>query len=195
MLTNRTLKALLLAVSLALAGSAAPASARLFDLNADGSYLPAGNDQTQALAPSPRGFAIILGQSASASRVVHGNPDEQTAQTSAADTGRHVRVGAVQRCPSHGPCISPDSLLTQGIRNEEAAALGYRGGPVASTTGSPTEGSSTSGHSPRASAAASSETFAWSDAGIGAAVMLLLVSVGVGVAVMTRRQRHRVTAS
>ena len=183
------------ALALALATSAGPASARPIDLNANSAYVSAGSIRTNVVSSSPRGSAIVLGQSPSASPAAHPNPAEQTQQRSDAAAGRAVRVAGVPRCPVRGPCISPDSTLPRGLSAEEAAALGYRGGPVATTTGSPTDGSSASGHSPRLRAASSGETFGWGDAGIGAAGMLLLVSAGVGVAVTARRQRHRVTAS
>jgi hypothetical protein len=41
------------ALALALATSAAPASARPFDLNANGSYVPAGSASMRATKPSP----------------------------------------------------------------------------------------------------------------------------------------------
>jgi len=195
-LNKPTLSAAAAIAALAIAASATPASARPFDLNANGSNVPAGSGSTQALSPSPRGVAIVLGQTPSDSAAARPNPDEQTQQTSNTSTGRPARVAGVPRCPVRGPCIPPVSLAAQGLRLEaEAAALAHHRSPVASTTGSPTDGSSTTGHSPRVSAASSGETFEWGDAGIGAAGMLLLVSAGVGVAVTTRRQRHRVTAS
>jgi hypothetical protein len=143
------------ALAITLATSAAPASARVLDLNANGSYVPAGPVNAQALNPSRGGSAPV--------------------QTQA-------------------PSASP--ALIQGLRlKAEAAALGHRGGAVASTTGSPTARSNTTAHSPRVTALSSGGPFGWGDAGIGAAGMLLLVSVGAGVAVTTRRQRRRVTAS
>jgi hypothetical protein len=192
---KRAPTALALGVSLALAAGAAPASARLFDLNANGSYARAASVSMQALNSSPGGSAILLGQTPSASRVVRPNPDEQTRQSSDTGAWRHVRVAPVQRCPVRGLCISSDSMLTQGLSEEQAAALGYSGGRVASTTGSRTDGLSPRGHSPAVTSVSSGGTFEWGDVGIGVAGTLLLVSAGVAVAVMTRRRRHRVMAS
>jgi hypothetical protein len=193
--TNRTLNTLALALALALIAGGAPASARLLDLNANGSYAAAGSVGAQLLGASPRGSAIALGQTASANPAVRPNPDQQTQQASDNGAGRHVRVAPVQRCPAHGLCTSPDSTLTQGLSEEKAAALSHRDGSVASSIGSRTDGSSTSGNFPGPIAAGSGEPFQWGDAGIGAAGMLLLVSAAVGVAVTTRRKRHRVPAS
>ena len=175
---------------------AAAASARVLDLNANGSYVPAGGARTQALNPSPRGLALVLGQTPSASPAVHPKPDEPTRHTRDADARRDERVALVRRCPGRGPCISNlDNIRTQGLSQGGAAALVYRGGPPASTIGSPTDVSRASGHSPRRTPSSTGETFGWGDAGIGAAGMLLLITAGMAVAVTIRRQRHRVTAS
>jgi hypothetical protein len=176
------------ALALAVFAGAAPASARVLDLKANGSYVPAGGGHTQALNPSPRRLALLLGQTPNAA--VRPKPDEHTRYTRDGDAGRDERVALVRRCPGRGPCISLDDIRTQGLSQGGTAALGYRGGP-ASTTGSPTYVSRASGHS----ASSTGETFGWGDAGIGAAGMLLLITAGVGVALTIRRQRHRVTAS
>jgi hypothetical protein len=178
------------ALALAVFAGAAPASARVLDLNANGSYVPAGGAHTQALNPSPRRLALALGQTPNASPAVRPKPDEHTRYTRDGDAGRDERVAVVRRCPGRGPCISLDNIRTQGLSQGGTAALGYRGGP-ASTTGSSTYVSRASGRS----ASSTGETFGWGDAGIGAAGMLLLITAGVGVAVTIRRQRHRVTAS
>jgi hypothetical protein len=193
-LIKRTPNALALAVALALAAGAAPAAARPFDLNATGSYVAAGSVGPKLPGASPLGLAIV-GQTPSASPAVRPNPDEQTQQASDTGSGHHVRVAPVQRCSMRGPCTSPGSTPAQGLSEQRAAALGHRGGSVASSIGSRTDGSSTSGHSSGPNAAASDGTFQWGDAGIGAAGMLLLVSAAVGLSVTTRRQRHRVPAS
>lgn len=182
-------------LALAVFAGAAAASARVLDLNANGSYVPAGGARTQALNPSPRGLALVLGQTPSASPAVHPKPDEPTRHTRDADARRDERVALVRRCPGRGPCISLDNIRTQGLSQGGAAALVYRGGPPASTIGSPTDVSRASGHSPRRTPSSTGETFGWGDAGIGAAGMLLLITAGMAVAVTIRRQRHRVTAS
>lgn len=184
------------ALALAVLASAAPASARVLDLNANGSDGPAGGAHTQALSPSPRGLALVLGQTPNASQAVRPEPGEYTTRrTRDSDAGRDERVASVPHCPGRGPCISLDNILTQGPSQKEAAALGYRDGPPASTIGSPTYVSRASGDSPRRTASSAGEAFGWGDAGIGAAGMLLVITAGVGVAVTIRRQRHRVTVS
>ena len=107
-------------------------------------------------------------------------------------------VAGIPRCPVRGPCISLDSTLTQGLTygEKEAAALGYDRGAVAPTTVTSADGSSTGGHSPRPTVAASHEEgFQWGDAGIGAAGMLLLLSVGGAATIARRRPNHPATTS
>ncbi|MGH2881837.1 MAG: hypothetical protein ACRDPA_03880, partial [Solirubrobacteraceae bacterium] len=136
--TKRTLTAL--ALGLALATSASPALARPFDLNANGSNVPAGSVRPQApsqstpplaaaavlmaasapsaahtvLNPSPRGVAINVTQTRSAGPVVRSNPDQQTTPPSDSGAAPPGHIAGFRYCPRVGPCVSPDSILTQG---------------------------------------------------------------------------------
>ena len=152
-------------VALGLAASAVPASARPFDVNANGTYVSAG--PVTGLNSTPRGVAIELSQAQRAGAAVRPNPDQQVSRTSNHGGAAQGHTVGFRGCPRVGACISP-----------------YR----VAIDGSP----ATAAHQ---TTATSQQPFQWGDAGIGAGAILVLLGAGSGAAVATRRQRHRVTAS
>jgi hypothetical protein len=173
-----------LALSLALAAGAAPASARLVDLNAGGSYVAAGSVGSHVLRTSPRGVAINLGQAQSASPVVRRKAAEQMSPTSTPRRGRDPESLDGRGTPYPGttvtryPGVVPGSTRTQypGVIPGSTRTQ-YPG--VIPNTGAPTT---------VPAVATTGGGFDWGDGAIGALVVLGVMTAGFGATVLVRRR-------
>jgi hypothetical protein len=164
------------ALVLALAAIAAPASARVFDLNAQGSIVPPSASSTPlrthpSASPTVDPCSEVCAGRYGSPRGISWQQDEKVAALASPRPRRTAPsapgpIAAVSPCPRVGRCVSP----TSG-RAHDASVDSVR------------------------LTSASSQGFRWDDAGIGAAGMLVLLSAGGMAAIVSRRGSNHAAIS
>jgi hypothetical protein len=160
------------ALALALAASATPASARPFDLNANGSNVPAGSANLQA--PSrPTGVPPILAASKPSQRAALRQAQQQERL---AYIARHEPSSARYSSAEMNAYAdaTPTAVPSTGPRSEVGSGGGYPIGTPATVVRVLAHGGG----------------FDWGDAGIGAAGGLGLALLGVAAAFAISQQRR-----
>lgn len=161
------------ALALALAATAAPASARPFDINSNGSYVPAGSASLQA--PSqPKGVPPILPAPPASQRAAIQHAEQQERLAYLAHHQSNNATYSSAEMNAHADA-TPIGVSSAGPRSKVVSGGGY--GP----TNTPAT---------VVRVIAPGGGFDWGDAGIGAAGGLSLAFVGVGCALGISQQRR-----